>query len=517
MSNKKSKVRIIKQSSRDSAGPITQFIVVQAILRKVSFCEAIIVGSIRNEREGIADTKTTINQVSRLMTFKCPDYFGARILELVSSLGEKRASRDLIDYLRRISRLRADLKRLASAKLLRANAARLKVGKKRSAPSIARHMRAIQALTATQAQIQAEMTLLTIGGTVSCPIWHGVVHTPAELLLLEHPSSNHIENTIDAGEVLTDVENGFSINATSHGEGGVQNFGAVAHRYLLPAAPCDCFAYWLLNEDHIAQSVHQDDTDTQASGGIIPFALAKRTQDGTLGLEEAWANERRDLLRALSFNENGSLFSHGPTRDPANPVPFKLEGRTELVAGEQLNVFTGGILRLVGNAPNPGFFEFGWLGFGDTTASSESGYAVVAPPGTGGSGFDDRPGVQFLMWPKSQMPNCYITTATCTAVGKGDDCEELQVLRHFRDSYVAALPDGKRLIDEYYAQAPYLLHHINSWRDADKFLRFLYGKFIGCCVQDVKCGQFQSALLRYQEMVQFVRASVSRRLSSRYT
>lgn len=61
----------------------------------------------------------------------------------------------------------------------------------------------------------------------------------------------------------------------------------------------------------------------------------------------------------------------------------------------------------------------------------------------------------------SSSSGCYITTACVTSKGLSDNCYELQVLRMFRDTYVASQPNGQELINEYYRAAPLIVESIN--------------------------------------------------------
>ena len=49
---------------------------------------------------------------------------------------------------------------------------------------------------------------------------------------------------------------------------------------------------------------------------------------------------------------------------------------------------------------------------------------------------------------------CYITTAVCESQNKPDDCYELMMPRHYRDSYLMQTEEGKRIVEEYYEIAP---------------------------------------------------------------
>lgn len=47
-----------------------------------------------------------------------------------------------------------------------------------------------------------------------------------------------------------------------------------------------------------------------------------------------------------------------------------------------------------------------------------------------------------------------------------DDCEELQILRSFRDHYLANQPGGMEEIEQYYAIAPRIVASIHQRVDA---------------------------------------------------
>lgn len=49
---------------------------------------------------------------------------------------------------------------------------------------------------------------------------------------------------------------------------------------------------------------------------------------------------------------------------------------------------------------------------------------------------------------------CFITTAVCEYMNLPDDCEELQILRKFRDEYLLKDEELKKYVDEYYSLAP---------------------------------------------------------------
>jgi len=73
---------------------------------------------------------------------------------------------------------------------------------------------------------------------------------------------------------------------------------------------------------------------------------------------------------------------------------------------------------------------------------------------------------------------CYITTATCAAMGLPDDCDELQALRHYRDAVLLATPDGTMEVATYYASAPAIVAALDRRADAQAIYRLLYNEHI---------------------------------------
>jgi hypothetical protein len=69
---------------------------------------------------------------------------------------------------------------------------------------------------------------------------------------------------------------------------------------------------------------------------------------------------------------------------------------------------------------------------------------------------------------------CYITTACVTSEGLSDDCHELEVLRDFRDTYVASTSDGATLIHEYYKTAPLIVDQINKRENSGEIYSAIY-------------------------------------------
>lgn len=101
----------------------------------------------------------------------------------------------------------------------------------------------------------------------------------------------------------------------------------------------------------------------------------------------------------------------------------------------------------------------------------------------------------------SWCPRCFLTTACIRARNLPDDCEELTVLRAFRDSYLSENEERKTMVAEYYEIAPVIVKVIQSSPYSLSEFESIYDT-IGVCVKLIRREQFQEALEAYRAMVQ---------------
>lgn len=99
--------------------------------------------------------------------------------------------------------------------------------------------------------------------------------------------------------------------------------------------------------------------------------------------------------------------------------------------------------------------------------------------------------------------NCFITEAVTSSSGVGDNAEELQVLRAFRDNVMATTPQGNALIQEYYAIAPVVVDSIGQRPDGLQIFQSMKSQFIDPAVQAVKNGDNEGALRIYAQMLSY--------------
>ncbi|MDY3122082.1 CFI-box-CTERM domain-containing protein [Suipraeoptans intestinalis] len=102
---------------------------------------------------------------------------------------------------------------------------------------------------------------------------------------------------------------------------------------------------------------------------------------------------------------------------------------------------------------------------------------------------------------------CYITTAICKSRGLPDDCEELTMLRSYRDTYLLATEEGRMLVEDYYDTAPALVQCLDMRKDAARIYERLYKKELTECLSLIRAGQNEMCKERYVDMVKHLQRS----------
>ncbi|MCP3099950.1 hypothetical protein LZ198_13830 [Myxococcus sp. K15C18031901] len=97
--------------------------------------------------------------------------------------------------------------------------------------------------------------------------------------------------------------------------------------------------------------------------------------------------------------------------------------------------------------------------------------------------------------------HCFLTTACVEAQGLPDDCEELQVLRAFRDGFLRGSAGGPELIDAYYALAPRIVEQVQARADARVIWEGVHA-IIRVAVEQVRTQAHEAALRTYRTLVE---------------
>ena len=101
---------------------------------------------------------------------------------------------------------------------------------------------------------------------------------------------------------------------------------------------------------------------------------------------------------------------------------------------------------------------------------------------------------------------CFLTSAACLYMGREDDCEELRVLRAFRDEYLMTSASGRALVHEYYDIAPAIASQLSE-RD----LAYVWRR-VSVCIDLILARRMDVALDEYKSMVQTLQANISQSL-----
>ena len=100
---------------------------------------------------------------------------------------------------------------------------------------------------------------------------------------------------------------------------------------------------------------------------------------------------------------------------------------------------------------------------------------------------------------------CYITTAVCLREGKADDCEELQILRRFRDGWLRE-NGGEGLIEQYYDLAPSLVTLMDHCTNAEACYDSIRHDWIDPCLSALSRGEEELCRDIYVDMVRHLQA-----------
>lgn len=96
---------------------------------------------------------------------------------------------------------------------------------------------------------------------------------------------------------------------------------------------------------------------------------------------------------------------------------------------------------------------------------------------------------------------CFISSACTIAYGLSDNCEQLKVLRAFRDGYLSRRIGGSEDIRNYYAVAPLIIDTIENREDAFRIYKGIYDSQIKKAVSLIQNGDYEEAYNLYKNMV----------------
>lgn len=93
---------------------------------------------------------------------------------------------------------------------------------------------------------------------------------------------------------------------------------------------------------------------------------------------------------------------------------------------------------------------------------------------------------------------CFLTSACVEAKGLPDDCSELSVLRHFRDSYLAGIEGEKLKSVNITMLPPTIVSNIRKLPDSLKIIEKIYEELVLPCVKMINEGRNEDAHTLYR-------------------
>lgn len=97
--------------------------------------------------------------------------------------------------------------------------------------------------------------------------------------------------------------------------------------------------------------------------------------------------------------------------------------------------------------------------------------------------------------------DCFITTACVKFYGYPDNCNQLQILRFFRDSYLKQSSKGRRLVKSYYLIGPIIIQNLRRDKDAATVFKFILMNINKACLA-IKAENKRLATEIYIDVVQ---------------
>jgi len=94
---------------------------------------------------------------------------------------------------------------------------------------------------------------------------------------------------------------------------------------------------------------------------------------------------------------------------------------------------------------------------------------------------------------------CYLTTACVTYKGLPDNCEELTILREFRDKYLKSFKAGRKDIKEYYRVAPEIVKAISARENAKEIWEDIYNNLVVKSIELIKAKKYSEAHYYYKD------------------
>ena len=102
-----------------------------------------------------------------------------------------------------------------------------------------------------------------------------------------------------------------------------------------------------------------------------------------------------------------------------------------------------------------------------------------------------------VSYKKFESGGCFISSACTISRGLPDDCDELQILRKYRDLLVSESTEFEEIVLEYYQCAPRIVECIEHEPNKAEIYENLYLELVLKCVTMLKEGEINNAIENY--------------------
>ena len=100
------------------------------------------------------------------------------------------------------------------------------------------------------------------------------------------------------------------------------------------------------------------------------------------------------------------------------------------------------------------------------------------------------------------LDGCFISTAVCAGLGKQDDCEELELLRHYRDTILLQQVDGPASVRQYYRLAPMIVRAIEQSSQTEQIYAEILERYLLPAIGQIRTKKYDGAYQSYRQMVE---------------
>lgn len=100
---------------------------------------------------------------------------------------------------------------------------------------------------------------------------------------------------------------------------------------------------------------------------------------------------------------------------------------------------------------------------------------------------------------------CFITTAICEFENLPDDCDDLMLLREFRDKYMLKHLELKKLVIQYYIEAPEIVKRLKVHQCKEFIYDLMRNLFLNDAIKAVKEKRYNDAIRIYTALFNFAK------------